>query len=86
MLAAPNTPNLRAPSFFGTCGGLNADHTLLNRAAILPRVSVQETVSNSELRVRREKTQKVCSKLICDEQPGSLILATSSNFSLVSFV
>jgi hypothetical protein len=34
MLAAPKTPNLRAPSFFATWGGLNADHTRLIKAAI----------------------------------------------------
>jgi hypothetical protein len=41
MLAAPNTPNLRAPSFLGTCGGLNADQTRLIKAAILSRVLVR---------------------------------------------
>jgi hypothetical protein len=35
MLAAPNTPNLRAPFCFGTCGGAKADHTRLIRVAIL---------------------------------------------------
>jgi hypothetical protein len=47
MLAAPKTPNLRASFCFVAKGGLNADHTRVNNAAIvLEGVEKKSQVSN----------------------------------------
>lgn len=62
MLAAPNTPNFKAPSCFATSGGLNADHTRLTRAAILSRVLMRELLTKDELSIdwELERAEDVC--------------------------